>query len=470
MSFLQDLGDRLPSGDRLYLMLAVVVIAAAVVVSIAFVGFFLVPELEARRENADQAAQVEQQILMTRQSEPDQTSEDIEAALATAEAEVDQAADVFFADAQAASLLDSLYEYADESDVEIVSLQNVPVAGEGETETVTQTQTAVFEANAFQLEALGTVADLLDFVSRIREAASPSFAIQNASVTTEDRGPTLTLDFTIYTSPFSVRTSLEPTVELTPSPTPANLAELEDALDTAKTRRDWERTINVLRQIGAIAPDYPKLEEETYRAYVEYGYQLLAEGRLDEAETQFNLALGIRPNGEEALTGLARISFTPTPTMTTVQRLEADLNVAWAEENWLQVIDILNEIQAIDPGYEGLTQKLYAAYVNRGYALMEQGKMVEARAAFSQALEINPEGGEAAEGLRRLAGDLTPESPTQPSPQPPQQDYVTYVVRPGDNLFRIALRYNTTVEAIMEANGLTTRTIHAGLQLRIPVQ
>ncbi|MEA3345991.1 MAG: LysM domain-containing protein [Chloroflexota bacterium] len=28
----------------------------------------------------------------------------------------------------------------------------------------------------------------------------------------------------------------------------------------------------------------------------------------------------------------------------------------------------------------------------------------------------------------------------------------TYIVRPGDNLFRIALRFNTTVEAIVQAN------------------
>lgn len=462
MSFLRDLGERLPTGDRLYMMLAVAVIAAALVVSIAFVGFFLIPELEARRENADQVAEVEQQMLMTRQSGPDRTSEEIQEALATNEAEIDEVASSFFADSQAARLIDKLYAYADETGVEIVSLQNVPEREE-------ESENPLYDVNAFQLEALGTVADLIDFVSSIREAASPTFAIENTSVGTGDRGPILTLDFVIYTSPYSLRTDLEPTPQLTPSPTPANLAELEDALDVATNRRDWAQVIRVLRQIGAIAPDYPELEDRIYRAYVEYGYQLLDQGRLDEAETQFNLALGIKPNGEEAMAGLARVSFTPTPTPTALQQLEAELNAAWAEENWVQVINILNEIQAIVPDYQDLTQKLYAAHVNRGYTLIEQDRLVEARAAFSRALEINPQGGEAAEGLRRLAGDLTPQAPIPP-PAPPQTDYVIYVVRPGDNLFRIALRYNTTVEAIMAANGLTTRTIHAGLRLRIPVQ
>ena len=472
MSFLEGLTDRIPSGDRLYLILAVVTIAAALVVTIAFVGFFLMPQIELRNENASQVAQVEQQVVMTRQSEAGSDAEELQAAVATRQAEADQSADVFFAQSQAASLLDRLYAYADDSEVEIVNLQNVPEREqEGEEEIK-----PVYDINAFQLQALGTVSDLLDFLSTIREASSASFVIDNVDITEGEGGPRLTLDFAIYTSPLSSRTSEESRPLSTPSPTPENLEELEEALDTAITRRDWEQAIRVLRQIGAIAPDYPELEEQTYRAYVEYGNELLQQGKVDEAETQFNLALGIRPDGEEALAGMARISFTPTPTRTALQQLEADLDAAWSEENWQRVISILEQIESLAPDYPTLNQKLYAAHVNYGYALVEQGKLVEARAAFSRALEINPEGGEAAEGLRRLSGDVTPQpptrSPTQPAtdvPATPQTGYVTYVVQPGDNLFRIALRYNTTVEAIMAANGLTTRTIHAGLELRIPV-
>ena len=35
----------------------------------------------------------------------------------------------------------------------------------------------------------------------------------------------------------------------------------------------------------------------------------------------------------------------------------------------------------------------------------------------------------------------------------------THIVQPGDNLFRIAIRYGTTVQAIQTANGLTGFTI-----------
>jgi LysM repeat protein len=50
-----------------------------------------------------------------------------------------------------------------------------------------------------------------------------------------------------------------------------------------------------------------------------------------------------------------------------------------------------------------------------------------------------------------------------------QTQQIIHVVQPGENLFRIALRYGTTVGAIVAANGLTNaRTIYAGQRLVIP--
>jgi LysM repeat protein/predicted nucleic acid-binding Zn ribbon protein len=44
-----------------------------------------------------------------------------------------------------------------------------------------------------------------------------------------------------------------------------------------------------------------------------------------------------------------------------------------------------------------------------------------------------------------------------------------YVVKSGDNLYNIALQYNTTVDAIMVANGLESNRLRVGQQLIIPV-
>jgi LysM repeat protein len=47
----------------------------------------------------------------------------------------------------------------------------------------------------------------------------------------------------------------------------------------------------------------------------------------------------------------------------------------------------------------------------------------------------------------------------------------TYIVEPGDNLYRLSIRFNVSMAALMQANGLTPatiNTIYAGQQLYIP--
>ena len=57
--------------------------------------------------------------------------------------------------------------------------------------------------------------------------------------------------------------------------------------------------------------------------------------------------------------------------------------------------------------------------------------------------------------------------PVGGEPSPPSGK--VHVVQPGENLFRIALRYNTTTWAIATANGLSnTHYIYVGQRLRIP--
>ena len=64
----------------------------------------------------------------------------------------------------------------------------------------------------------------------------------------------------------------------------------------------------------------------------------------------------------------------------------------------------------------------------------------------------------------------TPVSPTPvPAVAPPATLQTTHTVQAGENLFRIALRYGTTEEAIAAANGIAnTSQIYAGQTLIIP--
>ena len=61
-----------------------------------------------------------------------------------------------------------------------------------------------------------------------------------------------------------------------------------------------------------------------------------------------------------------------------------------------------------------------------------------------------------------------PESTPEATPEPVASGG-EYVVRPGDNLFRIALNNNTTVTTLANLNGITNpRLIYAGQRLRLP--
>jgi putative chitinase len=65
-----------------------------------------------------------------------------------------------------------------------------------------------------------------------------------------------------------------------------------------------------------------------------------------------------------------------------------------------------------------------------------------------------------------IPGDvIVPPQPTLPSTGTP----TTHIVQPGENLFRIALRYGTTVDAIAQVNGITNPWyIYVGQELTIP--
>jgi len=58
--------------------------------------------------------------------------------------------------------------------------------------------------------------------------------------------------------------------------------------------------------------------------------------------------------------------------------------------------------------------------------------------------------------------------PSSPPPTP-NPNYIVYIVKRGDSLYRIAQQYNTTVDTIKSFNNLTNNTLSIGQELLIPI-
>lgn len=91
----------------------------------------------------------------------------------------------------------------------------------------------------------------------------------------------------------------------------------------------------------------------------------------------------------------------------------------------------------------------------------------QAVAAFQQMMGLNPDGIVGPSTWKALYEtywgiiENTPEPEPEPGP-------INYIVRPGDTLWLLAQRFNTTVDAIKKLNNLTGNTIHIGQTLKIP--
>ena len=168
----------------------------------------------------------------------------------------------------------------------------------------------------------------------------------------------------------------------------------------------------------------------------------------------------------DAITALQNVPLpTPIPqptvvaTETAVSLSQADqlaqqLDAQWAIEEWPAVIATIDQLLKIDPAYPNMFDKLYAARVNNGYRLTEQGLIAAARFEFELALAVRPNGGEALAALQALVGL--------------GETAVQYEVLGGDTLFSIATRHGVTVDALRAANGLNSNAISPGQILIIP--
>jgi LysM repeat protein len=159
------------------------------------------------------------------------------------------------------------------------------------------------------------------------------------------------------------------------------------------------------------------------------------------------------------------VTATPLPTPNTAvpptpdtAALLAQLDQAWQQQNWPEVINLINGTLQEDPTNAAMVEKLYAAYVNYGYQLAGSGNPSAAMIQFETAVGLIPGRGEAELALQSL----------RPPTATATAEVTLYTVQRGDTLYSIARRYGSTVDAVKAANGLTSNNINPGQQLIIP--
>jgi hypothetical protein len=148
----------------------------------------------------------------------------LQAQVERASAQLNEAASAFVSPLEADGILDRLYGYARESEVEIVSLEALApeTNARGSRNQPTPAPATASAQRMFRLQVVGGVRALMDFVVRVREASIPGVMMSHLAMSQQDEQTSLLLDLTIYTSPFAsgqVFADL-PAPGLLPTPTP----------------------------------------------------------------------------------------------------------------------------------------------------------------------------------------------------------------------------------------------------------
>ena len=177
---------------KLYSLLAIVLIVSIGAGYVLFYSKAIAPALNNRDKLIAQLATA-QQSLIGAKSVSEQSPADLASQLASAQATLSAAASAFLSPAQTSQITDALYQYASASHVSLTDLQMQPSTNSPDKNALSVTTA--------RLQVQGDAHQLVDFVSRIKEASVKGFVINNLSITSDNATAKLTMDIALYTLP-----------------------------------------------------------------------------------------------------------------------------------------------------------------------------------------------------------------------------------------------------------------------------
>lgn len=167
-----------------------------------------------------------------------------------------------------------------------------------------------------------------------------------------------------------------------------------------------------LNQAEQLLAKVARREPQALAWELKTGDAALAAGHQEAASQAYALARRIDPNSQRAVDGTrrARLLKGVLPLLKDAQKAEAAHNYSRAAQDFSQAL-------ALDPGNDiakaGLARANaafgddnYARAVGAGFAALGAGRLTEAHTDFQQALDLRPQGTEAAEGLQRVSAAM----------------------------------------------------------------
>lgn len=201
MNALQNWRGYLPAKERLFLLLAVLIIVLLALGIFFFVAFSLVPKVGTRGELIGVVATAEQNLVAAEQTYAAAPAS-VRADIATADARLATAASAFLSESQATAALDRLYQYARESGVSIIELKAQP--------SLQTDPASVYRLITFGLRVTGAFPNMINFLARMRETALSGFALTNVTITAETDAALASMNVALYTSPYAVGATTQP--------------------------------------------------------------------------------------------------------------------------------------------------------------------------------------------------------------------------------------------------------------------